>query len=302
MSENEINNQSMEENPVPVDEINDQQPDIYLGPTQPSSNLNDEDEDNGDGFTFNWTQLIIGVALICWFSLSGSGLFSNWSFYVFLGIVIIIHELGHVVIGKTFGCFIKAMQVFFLPFVSYKPKQVPGGSSWRDITWSLGVLPLGGVTIFKSREQEEKEKEMWYYQELEQVEQEVELTVASSPYIDDKPAWQRLLISAAGVLFNFATFLILYVIMPFVPSEWYSILEPLAILSLLLAVLNVLPIYPLDGGAIVFALFEIVTGQKPSPAFTKACGWIGAIIVILLFWVFPESLDGILGSVFQVFF
>lgn len=301
MSENEINNQTMEENPMPINGECEQQPDIYLGPTQPSSDLYDEEKDS-EGLTFNWTQLIVGAAIVFWFFLGDNNLFDNWTFYVYLGIVIIIHELGHVVIGKSFGCFIKAMQVFFLPFVSYKPKQIPGGSSWRDITWSLGVLPLGGLTVFKSHELEDQEKDKWYYQEPEQQSHEMELTAATSPYIDDKPAWQRLLISAAGVLFNFATFLILYVIMPYLPLEWYRILGPLAMLSLLLAVLNILPIYPLDGGAIVFALFEIVTGKKPSPGFTRACGWIGFIIIVLLFWVFPESLNGILGSVFRTFF
>ena len=84
--------------------------------------------------------------------------------------------------------------------------------------------------------------------------------------------------------------------------ECYDLLWPLISLSLFLAVLNILPIYPLDGGAIVFALYEIITGKKPSPKFTQACGWIGFIFIVLFFWVFPEWLDGILGSVFRTFF
>jgi len=303
MNENEINNQSIEEQPVHVDEENGNPIDVYMGPTQPSSDLYDEEDEKDEveeGFSFHWAQLLYGIAICLWFSLGDSTFFTNWTFYLYLGAVIIIHELGHVVFGKTFGCHIKEMQVFFFPFVSYKPRKVAGGSSWRDITWSLGVLPLGGATVFRSRELEEEEKRQWYYQEPDTPEEEY--TVATSPYIDDKPAWQRLLISAAGVLFNFATFLVLYVIMPFIPVDWYEIVGPLTTLSLILAVLNILPIYPLDGGSIVFALFEILTGKKPSPVFTKICGWIGFIIIVLLFWVFPESLDGILGSVFRTFF
>ena len=295
MSENEINNQPLEENPIPVSEGNDQQPGIYPG----SSDSHDEEETEGI-LTINWTQLIIGVAIVLWLVLADNALFDDWTFYVCLAIVVIIHELGHVVIGKSFGCFIKKMQVFFLTVVSYKPKQIPGGSSWRDITWSLGVLPFGGLTVFKSHGSEDQERDEWHYQGRES--QEMGMTAASSPYIDDKPAWQRLLISAAGVLFNFATFLILYIIMPYIPLEWYSILSPLAKLSLLLAVLNILPIYPLDGGAIVFALFEIITGKKPSPAFSRLCGRIGFIIIILLFWIFPELLNGIVRKVFGAFF
>ena len=73
-------------------------------------------------------------------------------------------------------------------------------------------------------------------------------------------------------------------------------------LSLFIAVLNILPVYPLDGGAIVFALYEIVTGKKPSQGFTNACAWIGFIFIILFFWIFPEWLDGLLENVFGMFF
>ncbi len=297
MSEYDINNQTREENPIPADERSHQQQDFYLGQTQPSPEPKDE---NDSDLTFDFGQLIFGVVLLLLLFHGDSGLFGEWTFYIYLAIAIIIHELGHVIVGKSFGCAIKEMQVFFLAFMSYKPKQIPGGSSWRDITWSLGLLPFGGVTVFKSRGAEEQEKGQWYYQEPEN--RGMELTAATSPYIDDKPAWQRLLISAAGVLFNFATFLILYVIMSFTTPGLRHVVSPLAQLSLILAVLNILPIYPLDGGAAVFALYEIVTGKKPSPMFTKVCGWVGFVVIILLFWVFPEALNGILNSVFRAFF
>ncbi|MBR5699324.1 MAG: site-2 protease family protein [Prevotella sp.] len=235
-----------------------------------------------EGFSFNMLNLVLGVAVCMWMT-SGSSLFTDdWTFYLYLCVAVVIHELGHVVMGKSFGCHIKEMQVFFLPFISYKPKRVAGGSSWRDIKWSLGTLPLGGVTVFKSRGS---------YADGD-----------VDGYIEDKPAWQRLLISAAGVLFNLATFLILYYVLPLLSYEWFSLLRPLAVLSLLLAVLNILPVYPLDGGSIVFALYEIVTGKKPSPAFTKVSGWIGFAFIVLFFWVFPEWLDGLLDRVFRLFF
>ena len=111
-----------------------------------------------------------------------------------------------------------------------------------------------------------------------------------------------MLISAAGVLFNIATFLILYVALPFAPADCFHLLSPLAGLSLLLAVLNILPVYPLDGGAIVFAIYEMITGRKPSATVTQACGWIGFVFIVLFFWVFPEWLNGIIDSVFKLFF
>lgn len=289
MNENDINNIPSENNPMFNEERNEKVSDIYNEPTAPMSAPNNKEPQYG--ITFNWTNLLIGAFLF--FGLfNGSKIFSDWSFYIYLAVVVIIHELGHVVFGKSFGCFIKEMQVFFFTFLSYRPKPSPKGSSWRDIKWSLGVLPLGGVTMFKSRESDYRRT----------VSAGEVLTSASSPYIEDKPAWQRLLISAAGVLFNIATFLILYIARPYMSSECFAFFWPLLYMSLVLALLNILPIYPLDGGAIVFALYEIITGKKPSPAFTKVCGWIGFVFIILFFWVFPGWLDRILDFVFGMLF
>lgn len=249
-------------------------------------NINfDDNEEPKAGFTFKWFNLLLGVAICFWWFDGKSGLAGNFSFYLCLCLAVLIHELGHVIFGKFFGCSIQEMQVFFLPFVSYKPRQQEG-NSWRNIIWSLGVLPLGGATVFKSR----------------RTVGEVVAPAASSPYIEDKPAWQRLLISAAGVLFNLATFLILYIALPFMSVESSNLLWPLTTMSLFLAVLNILPIYPLDGGAIVFALYEMITGKKPSAKFTQICGWIGCIFIVLFFWVFPEWLNIILDKVLGAFF
>lgn len=257
----------------------------------------EEDTKPQDGFTFNGFNLFLGLALLFWFS-KGSIITGEWTFYLYLGMVIIIHELGHVIMGKSFGCIIQEMQVFFLSFISYKPRETAEGSSWKNIRWSLGALPLGGVTIFKSKASGGDEKAEG--DETESMEISEEPVISS--YIEDKPSWQRMLISAAGVLFNMATFLILYIALPHLPVEYRAVLGPLMTLSLILAVLNILPIYPLDGGAIVFSLYEMITGQKPSDSFTRACSWIGFVVIILFFWVFPEWLDGILSSVFRMFF
>ena len=220
---------------------------------------------NGEGLTINWVQLFIGAA-ICYF-----WFYENWISMLALAIVVIIHELGHVIAGKSFGCRIKEMQVFLLCFVSYQPKQIAGGGWWRDITWSLGSLPLGGFTVFDTN-------------------------------LNNKPAWQRLLISAGGVLLNFATFLTLYLALPFLPIGWEDAIWPVMSLSLILGVLNILPVYPLDGGSIIFACYEMATGKKPSQQFVNICGSIGFILIILFFWIFPEWIHGLLGRVFGALF
>ena len=248
------------------------------------------DFDPNDGWSFEWGKLAIGVA-ICYYFFN-----THWTMFLFLALVVIIHELGHVVFGKLFGCYVKEMQVFLLSFVSYKPRLRMDASSWRDITWSLGTLPLGGFTVFKTRnvaDNDDEEQEMMVLDKS---------AAAESPYIDDKPAWQRLLISAGGVLFNLVTFLVLYLAMPYLPLAWINVCWPIMSLSLILVVLNILPVYPLDGGSIIFACYEMISGRKPSKKFVQYCGMIGFILIILFFWVFPDWVNRIIDSVFGMFF
>jgi membrane-associated protease RseP (regulator of RpoE activity) len=252
------------------------------------------------GFTFNWWNLIIG-AVICYFWFS-----ERWAFVISLLIVIIIHEMGHIIISKKFGCMIKEVQVFFLSFISYKPKPKPDAkcSWWRNIKWSIGSLPLGGITYFK-----ERPNYMIYDNEEDQIDEKEK--AAKSPYVVDKPAWQRLIISAGGVLFNFATFLIIYLSI-FIssiisPNQYYlfwsdSILIEIMIISLVVAVLNILPVYPLDGGNILFESYEMITGKKMSPRFVNVCGIIGFVIIILFFFVFTGWMDKLFDPLFRMLF
>ena len=51
-------------------------------------------------------------------------------------------------------------------------------------------------------------------------------------------------------------------------------------LSIALAVMNILPIPALDGGHILFLLFEIITRRKPSDKFMEVAETVGLIIVL----------------------
>ena len=293
----DFNHLPSESHLIPSEAENAPMSDQDMNGASPSTDSNENRKDR-TGITFNWFNLLIGGAVILGFRRSGDFFSGDFSTYLFLALAVVIHEMGHVVMGKAFGCMIREMQVFFLSFISYKPKRDAVGNSWRDITWSLGVLPLGGVTMFRSR----KQVEVSNREGVETSRREMETGASSSPYIEDKPAWQRLLISAAGVLFNIATFFILYFTTPLMSDACYDGLWPLMSFSLVLALLNILPVYPLDGGAIVFAIYEIVTGKKPAAWFTTTCSWIGLIFIILFFWVFPEWLGEILDHVFRFLF
>ena len=66
------------------------------------------------------------------------------------------------------------------------------------------------------------------------------------------------------------------------PDQWiWSIFWRMtAFLSVALAVMNILPIPALDGGHILFLLFEIITRRKPSDKFMEVAETVGLILVL----------------------
>lgn len=61
--------------------------------------------------------------------------------------------------------------------------------------------------------------------------------------------------------------------------DWQAFWSLTAFLSIMLAILNVLPIPALDGGHVLFLLFEIVSGRKPSDKFLEYAQVVGMIIL-----------------------
>lgn len=64
--------------------------------------------------------------------------------------------------------------------------------------------------------------------------------------------------------------------------DWYSFLNILALLSIMLAVINLVPIPGLDGGHILFTLYEIVSGRKPGEKFLIAAQMVGMVLILAL--------------------
>ena len=64
--------------------------------------------------------------------------------------------------------------------------------------------------------------------------------------------------------------------------DWHFFWNICAFLSIILAVMNILPIPALDGGHILFTLYEMITGRKPSDKFLEVAQTIGMIFLILL--------------------
>lgn len=61
--------------------------------------------------------------------------------------------------------------------------------------------------------------------------------------------------------------------------NWFSFLNIVAMLSVMLGVMNLIPIPALDGGHIAFTLYEIITRRKPSDKFLMVTQIIGMILI-----------------------
>jgi regulator of sigma E protease len=61
--------------------------------------------------------------------------------------------------------------------------------------------------------------------------------------------------------------------------DWQSFWNLTALLSIILAIMNILPIPALDGGHVMFLLYEVVTGRKPSEKFLEYAQIAGMVIL-----------------------
>ncbi|WP_329903007.1 RIP metalloprotease RseP [Porphyromonas pogonae] len=102
-----------------------------------------------------------------------------------LSILVFIHELGHFLFARKFKVRVEKFYLFFDPWFSlfkYKPR----GS---DTEYGIGWLPLGGYCKISGMIDESLDTD--------------QMASEPQPYeFRSKPAWQRLLIMFAGVLFN----------------------------------------------------------------------------------------------------
>ena len=67
--------------------------------------------------------------------------------------------------------------------------------------------------------------------------------------------------------------------------DWHRFWEMTAFLSIILAFMNILPIPALDGGHVLFLLYEIIARRKPSDKFMERAQVVGMILLFgLLIW------------------
>ncbi|MBR1894195.1 MAG: site-2 protease family protein, partial [Bacteroidales bacterium] len=110
-----------------------------------------------------------------------------------LSVLILFHELGHFLFAKLFGIRVDKFYLFFdiggFKLFHFRIGQTEYGMGW---------LPLGGYCKIAGMIDESMDKEF--------------LSHEPQPWeFRSKPAWQRLLVMAGGVLFNFILAIAVYI-------------------------------------------------------------------------------------------
>ncbi|MER3464570.1 MAG: RIP metalloprotease RseP [Chitinophagaceae bacterium] len=115
-----------------------------------------------------------------------------------LSILVIIHEFGHYIAAKKFGCRVEKFYLFFNPWFSLIKKKI------GETEYGIGWLPLGGYVKIAGMIDESMDKE--------------QLNQPAKPYeFRSKPAWQRLIIMLGGIIMNV---LLAFVIYAFILMMW----------------------------------------------------------------------------------
>lgn len=128
-----------------------------------------------------------------------------------LSILVIIHEGGHFLFARLFKIRVEKFCLFFDPWFTlfkFKPKN-------SETTYGVGWLPLGGYVKIAGMIDESMDTD-----QMKQPEQPWEFR--------SKPAWQRLLVMIAGVLFNFLLALFIYSMVLFAWGDSYIPLKKMS--------------------------------------------------------------------------
>src|SRR6476620_3442912 len=107
-------------------------------------------------------------------------------------ILVVLHELGHFLPAKWFGCRVDKFYLFFNPGFSIFKKQV------GETEYGLGWIPFGGYVKISGMIDESMDKE-----QMQQPAQPWEFR--------SKPAWQRLIIMLGGVTVNVILAIIIFI-------------------------------------------------------------------------------------------
>jgi regulator of sigma E protease len=123
-------------------------------------------------------------------------------FILSFSILVVLHELGHFLPAKWFGCRVEKFYLFFNPWFSLFKKKV------GETEYGLGWVPFGGYVKISGMVDESMDKE--------------QMKLPPQPHeFRSKPAWQRLIIMLGGVTVNVILALIIFIAITYVWGEEY---------------------------------------------------------------------------------
>lgn len=118
-----------------------------------------------------------------------------------LSILVILHEFGHYITAKWFGCRVEKFYLFFDPWFSLFKKKV------GETEYGVGWLPLGGYVKISGMIDESMDKDA--------------LKLPAQPWeFRSKPAWQRLIIMIGGVTVNVLLAFVIYAMVLYAWGEY----------------------------------------------------------------------------------
>jgi regulator of sigma E protease len=121
-------------------------------------------------------------------------------FILAFSILVVLHELGHFLPAKLFGCRVEKFYLFFNPWFSLYKKKI------GETEYGVGWVPLGGYVKISGMVDESMDKE--------------QLKLPPQPWeFRSKPAWQRLIIMLGGVVVNFILALAIFSMILYVWGE-----------------------------------------------------------------------------------
>src|SRR5262245_26725236 len=121
-------------------------------------------------------------------------------FILSFSILIVLHEFGHYITAKWFGCRVEKFYLFFNPWFSLWKKKV------GETEYGIGWIPLGGYVKISGMIDESMDKE--------------QLKQPPQPYeFRSKPAWQRLIIMLGGVIVNVVLAILIFIMILWVWGE-----------------------------------------------------------------------------------
>lgn len=123
-------------------------------------------------------------------------------FILSFSILILLHEFGHFITAKWFGCRVEKFYLFFNPWFSLFKKRK------GETEYGIGWIPLGGYVKISGMIDESMDKEA--------------MKLPPQPYeFRSKPAWQRLIIMLGGIIVNVILAIIIFIFILWVWGKEY---------------------------------------------------------------------------------